>query len=376
MGNFEGFRGNDSGGSTQADVFSSNFWSDLQKESPTKVAKVGTDTGAKPHVHGAEDTPRPRETDAPAIPPEVAPGAPVLSKEHPSPLVSAAAFDALKKIGVDLTEPGAFLPDPNNPEQLYFADRLPKAVDLLPNLPKGVEVKGMASKETPDPVNDFLKKEGFDISLQKDPDDPNGLYLAGTLKVKDDWNASAHNMEANDGKTYPSVQKGGYVFDIDGMKGAEIHSNDDKGIKVYAIPMPEDLPGYKVNELAEQFVKKAHDQGTPEDRKRIEFPMVDLNSQQTIDGLIGMKVANSDLEIKQAQMQTIVKMDEDGFEAKQAAAFGIATKSAVKDPPVDFQVKDKFIFAVADSNGNLVFATQIGQENWKRPEKPVDFTKK
>lgn len=38
-------------------------------------------------------------------------------------------------------------------------------------------------------------------------------------------------------------------------------------------------------------------------------------------------------------------MDETGFLAKQAAAFGIKARSVQVDPPVDFQVKDKFIFA-------------------------------
>lgn len=369
MGNFESFGATDTG-SAQATAFNESMFN----EGYPQLAKPGgTDTtgGARTAVEperSFEVKPTDRVDESGRRGSDSRPSN--LSSEHPSPFVMAAAFQALKdNVGVDLTKPDAWLVDPNNPEQAYFADRLPKAVDLLPGLPSGVEVKGMASTETPDPVNDFLREQGFDIQLRQS-DDPYGLYLAGTLKVNDDWSARAKKMEGNDGKVYDSVYKSGHVLDINGRQIAEIHSNEDKGIKVYAIPMPEDLPGYKVNELAEDFIKQAHAMGplNPEDRKRIEFPMVDMNSQAEIDGLKGMIVNGTDLYIEQAKMQTIVQMDETGFLAKQAAAVGIAIKSlAPKDPPADFQVKDKFIFAVADMNGNLIFASHIGQQNWNRP---------
>lgn len=301
-----------------------------------------------------------------------------LSKEHPSPLVSAAAFDALRRdVGVDLTKPGAFKPDPNNPEQIYFANRLPGAVETLSRLPSGVEIKGKASREV-GPVNEFLKQQGFDIQL-KDQKDPTSLYLAGTLKVTDDWSAKARQMVASDGKTYDSVQKRGTVFTVDGVRMAEIHNNPEKGIKVYAIPMPENLSGYEVNQRAEALLRNMSNKivgGGAQDIKNnalIEFPMVDMNSQQDIAGLIGLgtdvNATGKDLYIKQAKMQTIIQMDESGFLAKQAAAFGMVSRSAQIDPPVDFQVKDKFIFAVTTTSGDFVLASHIGQENWKRPPK-------
>jgi|GEM_PF-788528 hypothetical protein len=327
---------------------------------PTTVAEANNDVNEK--TNGKRD---------------VASGV-TLSKEHPSPLVSAAAFNALRRdLGVDLTKPGAFKPDPENPEQIYFANRLPDAVQTLERLPKGVEIKGKASKEV-GPVNEFLKQQGFDIQL-KDQKDPTSLYLAGTLKVTDDWSAKARQMVANDGKSYDSVQKLGTVFTVDGVRMAEIHNNPEKGIKVYAIPMPENLSGYEVNQRAETLLRNMSNKmvgGGAQDIKNnalIEFPMVDMNSQQDITGLIGLgtdvNATGRDLYIKQAKMQTIVQMDESGFLAKQAAAFGMVARSAQIDPPVDFQVKDKFIFAVTTTSGDFVVATHIGQENWKRPPK-------
>jgi len=294
-------------------------------------------------------------------------GSAELSKEHPSPLTLAAAFDALRRdVGVDLTKPGTWNPDPNNPEQMYMTDRLPGAVESLSSLPSGVEVNGKAAKGDVEPVNQFLKQQGFDIEL-KSEDDPRALYLAGTLEVKDDWEAKAKKMVANDGKSYDSVYKDGLVYNVDGQDVVQIHDNEDKGIKVYAIPMPEDLPGYEVNRRAEEIIGKLQTaQGT---ESKVEFPMVDMNSQSQISGIIGMGVKNSDLEITQAVMQNIVKMDETGFQAKQAAAIAILERSIPRPDPAAFQVKDKFIFAVATSDGKFVFASQIGQENWKRPAK-------
>ncbi len=293
-----------------------------------------------------------------------------LSKDHPSPLTSAAAFDALKRmVGVDLTKPGVWDVNQKNPEQVYFADRLPGAVERLGRLPSGIDVKGMAAKGKPDEVNKFLKDQGFDIQL-KDQKDPRSLYLAGTLKVSDDWTAKAKKMTANDGKDYDSVYKTGNLFNVDGKTVAQIHENAEKGINVYAVPMPENMSGVDINKKAEEILAKIKEGAGKQANKRVEFPMVDLNESGDITGIVGMGVKDSDLYIKEAKVQSIVQMDETGFDAKQAAAFGLAKRSvAPADPKADFQVKDKFLFIVADNNNELVMAKQVGEENWKRPPK-------
>lgn len=134
--------------------------------------------------------------------------------------------------------------------------------------------------------------------------------------------------------------------------------------------MPENMSGVDINKKAEEILAKIKEGADKQANKRVEFPMVDLNESGDITGIVGMGVKGSDLYIKEAKVQSIVQMDETGFDAKQAAALGLKKRSiAPADPAADFQVKDKFLFIVADNNNELVMAKQVGQENWKRPPK-------
>ncbi len=174
-------------------------------------------------------------------------------------------------------------------------------------------------------------------------------------------------MKAADGKDYPAVYKSGTVHDVNNVQVAEIHSTPD--MKVYAIPAPKDMNGVDVQKYAVSIVSKIHDQqthGLDGQEVPVQFPMVDMNSKADLTGLIGLVSKDQSYVIAQAKMQTMLQMDENGFKAKQAQSMEVLTKG-LSPPP--FQIKDKFIFAVATADGNLAFATQVGQENWKRPPK-------
>jgi hypothetical protein len=291
-----------------------------------------------------------------------------LSKEFPSSFVMAGAFGALKDLtGTDLTKPGAW--NPRNPEQQYFAEQLPAAARDLPSLPSAIKVAGAASVGDPTPVNDFLKKQGMDIQLHRG--DKNSLFVAGTESIEGSWKATAKTLQMNDGQERPSIYKDGKVHEVNNQQVAEIQSTDD--MKVYAIPLPNDkqnMIGVDVQKYAQSVVAKIAEQekaGLDGQSGKVEFPMTDLNSKQELTGLIGLRSKDNTMQVAQAKMQTQLQMDEFGFKAKQAAAMAM-TRGLHMDPPA-FQVKGKFIFAVATPTGQLALATEVDYADMKRPPK-------
>jgi hypothetical protein len=333
------------------------------------IGRVYDESAGKKNVQVTEATPDGRVSDKGIVPAAGDGGAASkLSKEFPSPFVLAGAFGALKYLtGNDLTKPGVW--NPKNPEQQFFAEQLPQAARDLPSLPRAIKVDGAASVGDPGPVNDFLKKAGMDIQLKKG--DKNSLFVAGTESVEDSWKAKAKTLQMDDGKEHPSVYKNGKVHEVNNQQVAEIHSTDD--MRVYAIPLPKDkenMTGVDVQKYAQSVVAKIADQekaGLDGQPGKVEFPMTDLSSKQELTGLIGLQSKNGSFQVAQAKMQTQLQMDEFGFKAKQAAAMEV-TRSLSKDPPA-FQVKGKFIFAVATPSGQLALATQVDYDDMKRPAK-------
>jgi hypothetical protein len=296
-----------------------------------------------------------------------------LSKEFPSPYVIAKAWEAMGQDAAKaLSRPGVW--NPTNPEQKFFADQLPQALADLHNLPDIIKLDGKASRGTPEPVNAFLKQKGFDIKLE-DSGSKDSTYVAGTLSIEDKWDskARAQKLTANDGKTYDSVWKSGTVHEVNNQQVAEIQNQN--GLRVFAIPAPQSMDGYKVQQKAIDMVGKIVAQekaGLHGQQGKVEFPMVDMDSQQKLPGLVGLQSKDGYYSIDQALMQTKVQMDENGFKAKQAFAAEIRTRSIQMDPPTLMQVKDKFIFVAATEDGRVVFASDIGQQNWKRPPQTSD----
>ncbi len=290
-----------------------------------------------------------------------------LSKEFPSSYVLAGAFASLKgQTGIDLTKAGTW--NAKNAEQQYLATQLPGAANDLSTLPSAIKISGAASVDDPTPVNEFLKKNGMDIQLQKG--DKDSLYMAGTASVEDTWRAKAKNMETDDGQVRPSIYKDGKVHEVNNQSVAEIHSSPD--MRVYAIPLPKDkqnMSGVDVQKYAQNIVGKIAAQekaGLDGEVKKVEFPMVDLNSKQDLTGLIGMQTKDGKISIDQAKMQTELQMDEHGFKAKQGVAAQMTLRSMSMDPPA-FQIKDRFIVAVATPSGQLALATQVDYADMKRP---------
>lgn len=242
-------------------------------------------------------------------------------------------------------------------QKLLSAIKDPKVAELAKSLPPGMlDAKAGNPKE----VNDFLEKKGFGRLLQERPFEE---AVAATMNIKKDWRAEKSTIDA-DGKKYPSVDKDGKVYNVDGKPVIELFKDPKDGITVYAIPNKPGTTGEQAMEQAKKLIPKANE-STLTDEGKIRAPMLDLNVTEDLNWLKGMN--GGDLTIAQAKMQTTLKMDENGFDAKQALAMG-ATRSMKMPEPIKYTLNSEFTFVIA-KDGQPVFAIPVEKDSWKDPKR-------
>lgn len=249
----------------------------------------------------------------------------------------------------------------NTPQkELLSAIKDPAVKALADSLPPGMLD---AAAGNPKQVNDFLEKKGFGRLLQET--NPKESAVAATLSIQKDWKAEKSTMQSGD-KTYTSVDKDGKVYNVDGKKFAELYSDPKDGITVYAIPNKPGMTGEQAMKEAKNLISKA-DASTLVDEGKIRAPMIDLSKTEDLNWLKGMHATNTDLTVRQAKMQTMLKMDENGFDAKQAIAMS-ATRGFKQPVEPKFQLNTEFTFVVA-KDGKPVFAIPVEKEDWKDPKR-------
>lgn len=245
-------------------------------------------------------------------------------------------------------------------KELLNAIKDPAVKALADSLPPGMLD---AAAGNPKQVNDFLEKKGFGRLLQET--NPKESAVAATLSIQKDWTAEKTQMQSGD-KTYSSVDKDGKVYNVDGKKFAELYKDPTDGITVYAIPNKPGMTGEQAMKEAKNLIGKA-DAAHKVDEGIIRAPMIDLSKTEDLNWLKGMH-AGQDLNVRQAKMQTMLKMDENGFDAKQALAMSATRGLKPPSPEPKFQLNTEFTFVVA-KDGKPLFAIPVEKEDWKDPKR-------
>ncbi|MDZ4837949.1 MAG: hypothetical protein SGJ27_29545 [Candidatus Melainabacteria bacterium] len=243
-------------------------------------------------------------------------------------------------------------------QKLLDAMRDPKVAELAKSLPPGmVDAKAGTPKE----VNDYLEKNGHPRMLVEREDEE---AVAGITNIKKEWKATKSGLETPDGKRFAAIDKAGVVHNVDGKPVLELMKDPTDGTTIYAIPNKPGITGEQAMEQAKALIAKTND-STAVSEGIIRAPMVDLAVTEDLNWLKGMK--GGDLQISQAKMNTILKMDENGFDAKQAIAMS-ATRGfqMMKEPK--FTINTDFTFVVA-KDGKPIFAMPVGQDSWKDPKR-------
>jgi hypothetical protein len=238
------------------------------------------------------------------------------------------------------------LKDSKDPKIKALADSLPK--DMLD-----------AAAGDPKMVNDFLQSKGMGRLLQERPGEE---AAAAVMSIKGDWKASKATLQA-DGKDYAAFDRQAKVYNVGGKEVYELYKRDD-GTTVYAIPNNGKLTGEQANNQAKDLIGKVNGM-QPKEEGIIRAPMVDYDKQESLNWMVGTRAG--DRQMSQVAMQTKIKMDENGFEAKQAIAIGMTRGFSLKPEPIR-QITNDFTF-VAAKDGIPLIAQPISKENWKDPKR-------
>lgn len=244
-------------------------------------------------------------------------------------------------------------------ESLIKALKDPKVAELASKIPPDM-LDAMAGDTKA--VNDFLQKKGFDRLLKENPDSE---AVAATLSIKRDWTAERSDVKVGD-KNYAAIDKDSKIYNVDGKPVVELYKDPDgkkDGITVYAIPNEKPVTGQQAMEEAKKLIPRV-DGKEPQDQGNVRIPMVDLNIKESLSFLEGMK--GDDKTIDQAVMQTKFKMDEGGFDAKQALAISVSRQLKLSPDP-KYTFNTDFTFVVA-KDGQPIFVQPVTKESWRDPK--------
>lgn len=275
----------------------------------------------------------------------------------PSPYVMGEAF---RQLGVQGMPTDGW--EPENDFQRKVLEQSNSVKGDLSELPKKI-LDSKAEKGSVDGVNEFLEKKGFDIKL--DPIGEKDVAVAATLSMKGEWKGKNNTITAKDGKEYPGFTKDAKVFNVDGKSVVELYTDPETGYKVYIAPQG-DLPkGYDAYDVANKLTPNKDSE--VQDYEKVHAPKVSLDVESELENLKGLKHKDGST-IAQAKMQTILNMDETGFEAKQAVAMAVSRGFIMPKPT--FKVDEPFVMWVQyPGMEKPLIAIPVDQQHWKAPPK-------
>lgn len=217
-------------------------------------------------------------------------------------------------------------------------------------------------------LNAFLEKHGFgEIKLERLGQD--GIGMVSAVKLEGRWAGKETGpMTANDGNEYAAFKlKDPEAYQLEGHDAPvfKIFENDE-GLKVYVTPYTANLAGLDASAVASRLIPGRGTRENQDGYTAIQLPKVDLKEVGDIPWLLGM-THSSGHQVDQAKVARTVKMDQDGFEAREGLA--IAMSRGIAPPDKTYQMKDPMLFIVAmDGLQYPLFATRIDYSHWRDPK--------
>jgi hypothetical protein len=240
----------------------------------------------------------------------------------------------------------------------------------VPNL--GTELKRKADGKI-EPINEWLKENGFDIQLTVPPNE-GGFAVAAILDVLLEWMQKGSRRKiTNEKGTFDAVhlkQDAGVVV----LQNAHVHAHPvarittKSGDKVYMTPV-DGLPDERFaleSRIRSITVGLEH----PDYRyEGVTFPMIDYDRKIDISYLQGL---NTDtvapgFHCVQAVQQTKFRMNEVGARVESAAAMTFGSKSASRSVP--FVIDRPFLLWITREGVNMpLFGGLFAEDVWLDPK--------
>jgi hypothetical protein len=237
------------------------------------------------------------------------------------------------------------------------------------------EIESIASSSEA-PINEFLRRKGFDIQLDKFPE-PSRLErpwgAASVLDVLMKWEMKgvADELETPDGKTYPAARLSKKAVDIVCAGNVDVAILATQSADVAYMAMWDKQVEHFELLAAVENLSRARKSYAP--YEGLIFPMVDLDHEVDIGWLKGLSTTPDEKGyvniITQALQQTKLKMNHVGARIKDAVTIGGIRFTASLDRPLPPLIINKpFLFWVKRPGlSRPLFAARITEEHWKNP---------
>jgi len=239
------------------------------------------------------------------------------------------------------------------------------------------EIESKVSVGDVEPINEFLRKKGFDIQL--DPIAPRDLAIASVFELFLEWlkEGKADDVKYND-VMYKAVRLSagvrvgccgtgflGYGLDKlfnDGIAVIQTKNGDTIYMTVPAVA-PKD--SFEVFDMAKKLVS-AYLEPSEKYENEVTFPEVDLNTYPDISWIVGLgDRLGEKWQIGQALQQTKVKIDKKGVVVKEAVAMGVMCMCCSFDVKRPLMIDKPFLFVVVRKGlKEPLFSAYLNTDGW------------
>jgi hypothetical protein len=224
-------------------------------------------------------------------------------------------------------------------------------------------------------INKWLADRGFQLQLSNFG--PGGFGVASVLDLLGQWaiKGKKDSVRTEEDEYYPGIKMTNYgkrFYRIEENPNyiIEIETNDND--HVYLMMVDEVPTGLGLLDFVEKIHKEK--QSAQFDYESFIFPKINLDEEITLDWLLGLRFETPSGDepfyvISQALQQTKLKMNEEGFRVKSAAAFGILAGAApVKKEP--YVINRPFLMWISrDGLSKPLFIAYLNKDVWKDPKK-------
>jgi hypothetical protein len=238
-------------------------------------------------------------------------------------------------------------------------------------IPTIKEIKSVAHYDA-EVINEWLKENDFDIQLN--PFDESGFGTASMLDLLGLWlvKGKQASVVTDEGSTYPGVRmSGGLTFYTVGGSSDLVVALETGDQDVVYMMMAEKVPsGFAMVSYVEEISQNM----TPitPDYEGLIFPMIDLNEEGPLEWLLNMQLMIPQDRfpfyfIQQALQQTKLKMNQEGFRVKSAAAVAMMLGAALPEHP-PYIINQPFIMWIMRPGlSRPLFVAYLNTDVWKDP---------
>lgn len=222
------------------------------------------------------------------------------------------------------------------------------------------------------PINEFLKKEGFDIQLDPFPvvTPPDRAWgAASVLDVLMKWRVpgSATTIVTPDKTSFPAAKLSDMIVQIRRVGDTDVARIETETADVAYMAMWEKpLEHFELLAAVEGL---APEKGSYAPYEGLVFPMVDLDHEVDIGWLKELSTVDDEgylNKITQALQQTKLKMNHIGARIKDAVAIDGIRCTSMPNPPL--VINRPFLFWVTRPGlSRPLFAAHITEKHWKDP---------